>query len=185
VNLKKRIVYRHIPELTVGDHSNKPFQNSATKHGVGNFVWFLLEACPREKTVEREQFYLDKYRPFCGEKRGFNIGKKADAASFGRSPSEETRMKLSIALKGRLISEGTKRKLSVANIGKRYTKEAKRKLALARLHLKKGYTFISPEGEKVSVFGLNEFCREKGLSGSTMAQVAKGNRHQHKGWRRA
>ena len=46
----------------------------------------------------------------------------------------------------------------------------------------KHYVFVSPTGEKVEIYNLNEFCRENELQQSHMSQVHAGNRNQHKGW---
>ncbi len=49
----------------------------------------------------------------------------------------------------------------------------------------KTYMFIDPDGGKVEIYNLNEFCRGKGLDPGTMYQVHLGNQNQHKGWRLA
>jgi hypothetical protein len=46
--------------------------------------------------------------------------------------------------------------------------------------LAKHYTFISPNGEKVTVFNLRKFCRENNLGLGGMLHVANGNRNNHK-----
>lgn len=48
--------------------------------------------------------------------------------------------------------------------------------------LKKQYIFISPTGEKVSVFGLTEFCTDNGLNKGAMSEVWNGKRNVYKGW---
>lgn len=49
----------------------------------------------------------------------------------------------------------------------------------------KHWIVVSPEGEEISVYNLNEFCRNNNLNPSHMAEVARGykNRTQHKGWK--
>lgn len=56
----------------------------------------------------------------------------------GLKPSEETRRKLSEALKGRTLSDEWKRKLSEANKGKTLSEEHKRKLSEAKKGKKRG-----------------------------------------------
>lgn len=46
----------------------------------------------------------------------------------------------------------------------------------------KNHVFISPTGEKVEIYNLNEFCRENMLNTSNMCLVRSGKRKQHKGW---
>ncbi len=48
----------------------------------------------------------------------------------------------------------------------------------------KHYVFRSPEGERVEVYNLKAFCRERSLSDSAMGKVAAGTHTQHKGWTR-
>lgn len=48
--------------------------------------------------------------------------------------------------------------------------------------LKKRYTFMSPLGEKISVFGLNEFCKSNNLNKGAMSEVWNGKRNSYKGW---
>jgi hypothetical protein len=45
------------------------------------------------------------------------------------------------------------------------------------------YTFISPNGEKVTFKNLSRFCRENNLIRNKMQYVLKGTRKSHKGWR--
>jgi hypothetical protein len=49
----------------------------------------------------------------------------------------------------------------------------------------KTYTFISPNGNKVTVFNLRKFCRENSLDQSHMVHISKGIVKQHKGWSKA
>jgi len=46
----------------------------------------------------------------------------------------------------------------------------------------KHYIFTSPKGERVDIYNLAEFCRENGLSQSSMYSVAFGKRNHHKQW---
>jgi hypothetical protein len=46
----------------------------------------------------------------------------------------------------------------------------------------KHYIATHESGEVVEIFNLRKFCRERGLSRSSMTEVAQGKRSQHKGW---
>ena len=50
----------------------------------------------------------------------------------------------------------------------------------------KYYKLLSPEGEVVETTNLKLFCRERGLSVSSMGSMYRGyeNRTQHRGWRK-
>jgi len=46
----------------------------------------------------------------------------------------------------------------------------------------KHYVVINPDGIKVSIYNMSEFCRENGLNQGAMVQVAKGKVTHHKQW---
>lgn len=48
--------------------------------------------------------------------------------------------------------------------------------------LAKHYSFISPSGEVVNIYNLNEFCRNNGLNQGSMSSVHLGKLKQCKGW---
>jgi len=48
--------------------------------------------------------------------------------------------------------------------------------------LAKYFTFLDPEGNEVTVYNLNKFCREKGLTYPNMHNVHSGKAFSHKGW---
>jgi hypothetical protein len=43
--------------------------------------------------------------------------------------------------------------------------------------------FIDPDGKEISIFNMNRFCRNNGLTKQNMLKVVKGIYKQHKGWR--
>jgi len=47
----------------------------------------------------------------------------------------------------------------------------------------KTYTFIDPDGNDVTVFNLDKFCRENNLCLGSLNKVAKGERNSCYGWR--
>lgn len=49
----------------------------------------------------------------------------------------------------------------------------------------KTHESTSPDGDIVSIYNLNEFCRCNGLDSSTMAKVKSSKIKSHKGWKRA
>jgi hypothetical protein len=58
--------------------------------------------------------------------------KGKSAHNKGKSPSEETKRKLSKAHKGKTLSEEHKRKLSVISKGKTFSEQTRRKLSEAK-----------------------------------------------------
>lgn len=79
--------------------------------------------------VTEEQYYLNMIKQEeCG-KRYYNKTLKADAPSmFGRTHSDETKLKMSRAAKGKIVSDVTKEKLRQINLGKKHTEEHKQKI---------------------------------------------------------
>ena len=63
------------------------------KYGYSNFSLTILEYCDKSELLKREQYYLDKLGP------KYNILKIA-GSSLGYTLSEETKAKISKALKG-------------------------------------------------------------------------------------
>jgi|SRR5882757_3198321 group I intron endonuclease len=72
-------------------------------HGYSNFTLEILEYCEPEQNIEREQYYLDLFKP------EYNILKIA-GSSLGHKRSKETREKIRAAALSR--SEETRAKLS-------------------------------------------------------------------------
>lgn len=175
-DLEKRIITDHIRTLNLGTHEhNKPLQCSWNKHKNDGFIWWLLESTSIEEKYNREQYYLNLYRPFVDEFGGFNISYSAYSPTVKSTP--ERRLKQSERTKGE----------NHHNFGNQYTDEHKQLLSDAHSHqdnsnLKKSYEFISPEGELVKINGLNEHCRKYNLSRPHMIAVNQGRRNHHKGW---
>lgn len=89
------------------------------KYGYANFSVSILEYCDRCDLTAREQHYLDKFYP------QYNILKIA-GSSLGFKPSEETKLKISKALKG--IYTGDKSAL----FGRFHTEETKKIMSLSK-----------------------------------------------------
>lgn len=114
----------HFGKLKRGIHPNKLLQNSFDKHGVDNFRFEILELIEfsedkniiKEKLIEREQFWLDKYMSYKKE-NGYNIRTVADS---------------NLGVSGGPLSEEHKQKISKSNIGKKHSPESIRKGVLSR-----------------------------------------------------
>jgi group I intron endonuclease len=101
-DLNHRIRAGHISLLNSGKHQNPIFQKAWDKYGQDNFVWFQLEETTSGTQFQREQWYLDNWRPFADEGRGFNIAKDAlnPPSHKGKKRSEEFKRKVSEAQSG-------------------------------------------------------------------------------------
>lgn len=83
-NLYQRL-QKHRAYLRKNMHENQKLQNSWNKHGEDKFQYFILEFCPVEKLISREQFYIDTIKPW------YNITLKVERLEM----SEESRVKMS------------------------------------------------------------------------------------------
>jgi len=145
-DLQERIEKEHIVTLDKGNHPhNSPLQYSWNKHNEKEgFVWWLLELYKEDGEFltlkDLEQKWLDSERPFVDEFGGFNIAHDATAPMRGRKTSDETKRKISKALKGKNTwakgrkcgphSEETRRKIGNAQRGRRgISEETRRKLS--------------------------------------------------------
>lgn len=61
-NIRERL-WGHRASLRHNKHCNSHLQNSWNKYGEKNFDFYVIEKCPEEKLLEREQFYIDTINP--------------------------------------------------------------------------------------------------------------------------
>ena len=61
-NIRKRL-WKHRSLLRHNKHENPHLQNAWNKYGEDNFVYSILEECDVSILLEREQYYIDKYKP--------------------------------------------------------------------------------------------------------------------------
>lgn len=85
---------RHRKELRLGTH-NRILQNHVNKYGINDLMFTILEECPRNKLLEREQYYIDNdiHHGY------FNVVKTA-GSNFDYKPTEETKEKIRKTLSG-------------------------------------------------------------------------------------
>jgi group I intron endonuclease len=105
----------HVKTLNKNKHKNMYLQNAWNKYGEDSFEFLIVEECPEDKLIEREQYYLDTLKPWKRE-IGYNICKIAGNL-LGYKHSEEAKQKISLIHKGKNISEKMKNKLREQNVG--------------------------------------------------------------------
>lgn len=176
VNLHKRWV-NHKSALNMGNHRNDYLQKAWKKHGETCFTVEIIELCERSVVIDREQYYLDLLQPY--KERGFNLATNARLSTLGHVHSPETRAKLGVN-KGRKFSAETRARVSAASKGRPQSEEQRNKISIA--NSRNTYLVITPDGDELTVIGLNRFCKEHGLDASCMVRVAKGKQPLHKGW---
>jgi group I intron endonuclease len=105
----------------------------------------ILEYCDPLDVVEREQYYIDLLRP------KYNILKTA-GSRLGHKHWEETKDKISTAMKGKILDQETKDRISTAMKGKILDQETKDKMSVARL----GYQHYQETKDKISASSLGK-----------------------------
>jgi group I intron endonuclease len=131
--------------LNRGTHHSGHLQNAWNKYGADAFEFTVIELCFPWALIMREQHFMDT---LCPE---YNICPIA-GNTLGRRHTEETRAKLSAALKGnsrkkgKIMSEDVRRKISESKTGKTFTEERKRNMSEAR----KGKPHSEEHRQKIS-----------------------------------
>ncbi len=90
-NLRKRWK-GHFALLRGDKHSNPSLQRAWNKYGEVSFIFEVLELILTPFLLEREQYWLDKLKPF--GKKGFNLARSALASRLGAEVLPSTREKL-------------------------------------------------------------------------------------------
>lgn len=111
---KKRIK-EHLYELIKNRHHSDHLQKAYNKYGGDSFEFSILEICHKESIIEREQFYLDKYKSY-QRKNGYNILEKA-YNSQGYKHTEETLKLIGEISKKRGVNPVSIEAMRQANLG--------------------------------------------------------------------
>jgi len=123
----------HLSQLRKNIHHSIHLQRAWNKYGEDAFEFVVLEECPAEQLLDREQHYFDlhpdKYN--CAPVAGSQLGIK-------RSP--ETLARMSAAQMGRKHSPETVAKRNATNTGRKNSLETREKMRQAALG-----RVISPE----------------------------------------
>lgn len=119
INLVSRFFdYFNLKQLINGPEKNTKISRALVKYGYSGFILEVLEYCNKNDTIEREQFYIDLFKP------EYNILKKAGSL-LGYKHSVEARKKIINAALTRKVSEETRVKMRAAHLGKKRTLSAK------------------------------------------------------------
>jgi group I intron endonuclease len=100
----------HVKELRGGRHANRHLQNAWNHYGFGVFVFKVLERCPAELCVEREQYWIDSLKA-ADPTHGYNLCPYA-GSNYGLRWSDESRERWSVAQQGKPCSEATRQRMS-------------------------------------------------------------------------
>lgn len=134
VNVDKRIRehYRNWNKNTFEETSgeNRHLWFAVKKHGEDNFIFTVIEFCPKEELDNREEFYIE-YLKSHESQHGYNV-LFGGFNRTGTHHTEETKEKLSLANTGRKVSEYVKELISIANKGKVFSEEHKENISKGR-----------------------------------------------------
>lgn len=126
VNIYKRWK-SHKKRLEYNQHNNKYLTEVYKKYGIDSFIFKIIEYCLPEKTIDREQYYLDLYKPY-ERNIGYNIMSRADRVFL----TDEIKNRISKSLTGKSITNKAKERISISNSGenngnfrKNYSEEEK------------------------------------------------------------
>lgn len=127
---------QHKRDLANNRHTNKHLQAAWNQYGSDSFAWCVIEKCPPENLLEREQFYLPKDGTIEALRQGGYYNAYPIAGSpMGTKQSDESSQKKSEKLKGRKFSEDHRRKIGEANSRRVFTDE--NRPVVAKSHPKK------------------------------------------------
>lgn len=197
---------QHKKLLKKNNHHNNILQNHWNKYGELAFVFEIVEHVSKEILKNVEDEYLCKY---VGSSNCMNImtssnNLPSNTGFAGKYHSEETKKKISIAMKGRKHSEETKQRIGMANIGhaarsgrnhplygkKRNEfsknhpmKKIETRLKNAMAHGSVPVTLISPNGEEFTVINRSEFSRQHNLSRKQLNKVINKLIDNYRGWK--
>lgn len=168
---------KHAHKCAVKRGSQLLFHKAIRKYGWENFKWEIIEESENIDLLlnEREEFYIRLNNSYHLDGNGYNMTYGGEA-TLGWSPSEETKLKISISNKGRkawnkgLSSPWTSER-NLKNKGS--ISEKRRKL----------YEFIDPMGNIFIEKGLKQFCVKHNLHPGNMSSVAKGKLNHYKNWK--
>jgi len=161
----------HMHRFNLGERDHKLYQ-AMRKHGVKNFKFEVLCSVLKPEYLDQmEVHFIEEYNSF---HRGYNM------TCGGETASQETRQKISAALTGRKILWADKLWLTRRNNPD--AKQPKDYVAKGANNTQaKSYLVRLPDGEERRVKGLNQFCKENGLSFPLMLATLKGVQTHHKG----
>lgn len=149
VGLSSNISQRWKKYKRLNCKSQKKLYASLAKNGFDGFDKYILEECKEENLGEREIFWINKLDSISD---GYNVMKG------GQAPTEEIRNKISASLIGKTHSDETKEKMSLALIGNdrakglTHSEEHNQKIGLSKVG-KKRKPFSDEWKKKISLGG--------------------------------
>lgn len=183
-----------------------PIVSAIKKYGIDNFEIILLkEFDNKSDAIKCEIELIDILKPNYNIHAGGTGGPMYGSMNgmYGKKHTKEWSKNKSESMCaeknpmfGKTHTEEVKKLLSEKKLGNVpwnkgksgvYSEETLNKMKKPKTEkhrnlLKKQYTFFSPNGEKISVLGLTNFCEKYNLNKGAMSDVWNGKRKFYKGW---
>lgn len=177
-NLVKRW-RQHQSDLNRKVHFNSYLQNAWNKYTKKSFVYEVIEQCSPDIILDREEYWIKELHSHKSE-CGYNFCRIPRASRLGCKASSETIKKMSAALSGK----------NHPNWGKTLPRSAVLKMIKSQTGVskptsgfRKTYEVFTPNGEKIKILGLRDFCRKNKLNVTSFRKVLLGKQKEHKGWK--
>lgn len=188
----------HSPEARFRRHcwpstrTRMPITEAIRKYGRECFTLEVLATCSSQEELNRQEAYfaatLNTYSP-----NGYNL---RAGNGFGAA-SEEFKERVRRGKLGIRPTEETRKRLSEAHLGQRWTEERRAQYSRRLQGVRpseacrqassernaKTYELISPDGDRVTIRNMRQFCVANGLRASAMNNVVHGRARHHRGWR--
>ena len=170
----------HKRALDASIHHSSHLQRAWKAYGEELFIFRILEECPKEIVLEREQHWINLRRSYDRE-FGYNICQFVTQSRLGLKASPETLKRMSIANGGE-NHPNWGRKLSSSHVEniKRAGKGIKKPTSGKR----KVYEVLSPSGQAIKFSGLRSFCRANNLQLTSFFLLLSGRKNEYLGWKR-
>jgi len=163
----------------------------------------------KQNLTEREAFRHEIYMIAVFGRKDLGTGilhNKTDGGegSSGVVKSDETKLKISKALKGKKRPQNVIEKIKKGRTGIKHTEQTKqiikekranqiftedtrKKLSEAHIgkpkpHLYKQFQIINPEGKVIDGVGIRKFCNKNNLNYDNIRKILNGTQKKHKGW---
>ena len=107
-------ISNHKGRAKANKHGNPHFQSAWNKYGQSSFEFRVLEECPEDMLIVREDAWIEYYHSL-DLGRGYNM--QNASRSKGRPLSEQGRINMSIAKKGFKHTAESRAKMSLSRIG--------------------------------------------------------------------
>lgn len=176
INIEKRTKYYK----SLNCKQQHRIYNSIKKHGWHKHKFEIIHICMPDELDELEVYYIDLYQTL-NSKYGLNL---REGGGIGAKMSDESRLKLSLALKGRpspnkgvAMSEEQKKKISESNKGKKLSLETRKKLSLANIGKKRSPESIEKTAKANKGRVVSETTKQK-LSQVNRGRVQKNKAHK-------